>query len=100
MRQLLLIVLASCGGTAAPESSSQPEPVAAPHRAEPAPFAIGEPVARASNGPVAEPMRERITASPSGGINAVAITEDAKIAVTIDDTRSVRLWPSLDGKLE
>jgi hypothetical protein len=51
--------------------------------------------------PVVEPTSQRvINAMHSSTIEGLAITDDGRAAVTTDARRSVRLWPSLDGKRE
>ena len=39
-------------------------------------------------------------APPGGPIHSLAVTPDGRAAITIDDGGGVRLWPSLDGRIE
>jgi hypothetical protein len=48
--------------------------------------------------PLRKPERIVTGVPPGGFINAVALTEQADAALTIDTLNELRLWPSLDGK--
>ncbi|HEY5921389.1 MAG TPA: hypothetical protein VIV11_06950 [Kofleriaceae bacterium] len=120
MRWLFLLAACSCASSPSEQASSIADPSAVPAKvfataqdpwASPAPAPVatpqvfGAPISLAGGTttvlPVSVPVSGRvITSIHASVIVALAVTEDARVAISADAVRSVRLWPSLDGKHE
>jgi hypothetical protein len=91
MRCLLVLCLVSCGRDLPVDGTPMDAGIDAPALDALAPTAADASVA--SQAPVLHAMH-------AGEISVVAITDDGLAAVSADQAGGVRLWPSLDGKLE
>src|SRR5262245_9986323 len=87
-----LLALVACGPSEGPFARAAEIPIA------------GAPAAAATRGPedaTAPTVQPIANGVPHGAqIAAVAITDQADAAVTIDQLDGVRLWPTLDGTRE
>jgi hypothetical protein len=90
MRWLLLFTLTACGESVPPSSRSVTSPII-----DGAVVDTDAPLATTS---VPTPTRV-VTSTHGAAISVLALTEDGRVAASAD-VRSVRLWPSLDGKHE
>jgi hypothetical protein len=110
MRPLLCTLLIACQTPIVVEPPADSAPVSRPDpwdvtpKGPPAPPRAEVPKTIAMS-PTAEPIvdptpHRLVTAMPSGTITVLAITDDARAAVTADFSHSARIWPTLDGKRE
>ncbi len=86
--RLVVLAIVGCSAVA---------PIAPPPAVEVVPVAVAV-AAAAPIAPVA-PVAP-LHAPPVGTLVAIALTDDGRVAATIDDTSDVRLWPALDGSVE